>query len=170
MRSDGVGSTSTNTRRRVRRCARLPRRWTCRGDAAQLDNSSQAGRMQRTGLTTMDRARLKELERENRFLLTANEILRKTSAYLVQAELVRRPKSLSRFIDDHRAPYGVESICRSPRQHTIGTHLSVTTRSNGQQCGDSCCVKVARCTVERLMQATGQSGCAARQHEPVKRI
>ena len=46
----------------------------------------------RAGPTTDERARLKELERENRELRRANEILRKASAYFVQAELDRRPK------------------------------------------------------------------------------
>jgi transposase-like protein len=45
----------------------------------------------RAGLTTADRERLKELERENRELKRANEILRKASAYFAQAELDRRP-------------------------------------------------------------------------------
>ena len=49
---------------------------------------------QRSGLTTSERARLKALERENRELKRANEILRKASAYFAQAELDRRPKSL----------------------------------------------------------------------------
>ena len=47
---------------------------------------------QRGGLTTDDRQRLKELERDNRELKRANEILRKASAYFAQAELDRRPK------------------------------------------------------------------------------
>ena len=46
----------------------------------------------RAGLTTDERERLKELERENRELKRANEILRKASAYFAQAELDRRPK------------------------------------------------------------------------------
>ena len=46
----------------------------------------------RGGLTTEERTRLKELERENRELRRANEILRKASAYFAQAELDRRPK------------------------------------------------------------------------------
>jgi transposase len=46
----------------------------------------------RPGLTTSERDRLKELERENRELKRANEILRKASAYFAQAELDRRPK------------------------------------------------------------------------------
>ena len=49
-----------------------------------------AGR--RLGLTTDERARLKQLERENVELKRANEILKKASAYFAQAELDRRPK------------------------------------------------------------------------------
>lgn len=40
-----------------------------------------------------DRARLKVLERENRELRQANEILRKASAYFAAAELDRRSKT-----------------------------------------------------------------------------
>ena len=46
----------------------------------------------RPGLTTDERARLKQVERENFELKRANEILRKTSAFFAQAELDRRPK------------------------------------------------------------------------------
>jgi len=46
----------------------------------------------RDGLSTEERARMKELEREVRELRRANEILRKASAYFAQAELDRRPK------------------------------------------------------------------------------
>ncbi len=44
---------------------------------------------QRPGLTTDEQQRLKVLERENRELRRANEILRKASAYFAQAELDR---------------------------------------------------------------------------------
>jgi transposase len=47
---------------------------------------------QRAGLTTDERQRLKELEREVRELKRTNEILRKASAYFAQAELDRREK------------------------------------------------------------------------------
>ena len=46
----------------------------------------------RAGVTSTERERLKELERENRELKRANEILRKASAFFAQAELDRRPK------------------------------------------------------------------------------
>ena len=45
------------------------------------------------GLTTDIAAKLKALERENRELRQANEILRKASAYFAQAELDRRHRS-----------------------------------------------------------------------------
>lgn len=43
----------------------------------------------RDGLTTDERARLKALEKENRELKKANEILRLASAFFAQAELDR---------------------------------------------------------------------------------
>jgi transposase len=46
----------------------------------------------RGGMTSDDRARVKELERENRELRRANEILRKASAFFAQAELDRKRK------------------------------------------------------------------------------
>jgi len=46
----------------------------------------------RAGPTTEERERIKALERENRELRQANEILRKASAYFAMAELDRRSK------------------------------------------------------------------------------
>jgi transposase len=46
----------------------------------------------RGGLTSDERKRMGELEREVRELRRANEILRKASAYFAQAELDRRPR------------------------------------------------------------------------------
>jgi transposase-like protein len=53
---------------------------------AEVDSGRKAG------VTTDERERLKALERENRELRQANEILRKASAYFAQAELDRRWK------------------------------------------------------------------------------
>lgn len=60
--------------------AETRRRWVRQ---AEKDNG------QREGLTTVERERLKALERENRELRQANEILRKASASFAQAELDR---------------------------------------------------------------------------------
>ncbi len=46
----------------------------------------------RPGLTSSERERLRQLERENRELKRANEILRKASAFFAQAELDRKPR------------------------------------------------------------------------------
>jgi len=46
----------------------------------------------RAGLSSTERDRLKELERKNRELKRANDILCKASAFFAQAELDRRPK------------------------------------------------------------------------------
>ena len=46
----------------------------------------------RPGTTTDDAARIAELERENRELRRANEILKTASAFFAQAELDRRLK------------------------------------------------------------------------------
>jgi len=59
------------------------RNWVRR---AQIDTGS------REGVTSEERARVKDLEREVRELRRANEILRKASAYFAQAELDRRPR------------------------------------------------------------------------------
>jgi transposase-like protein len=47
----------------------------------------------REGVTTSERERIKELERENRELRPANDILRTASAFFAQAELDRKLKS-----------------------------------------------------------------------------
>ena len=46
----------------------------------------------RNGVTSAERERVKELERENRELRRANEILKLASAFFAQAELDRRLK------------------------------------------------------------------------------
>lgn len=76
----------------------------------------------RSGLTTDERVHLKELERENRELRTANEILKKASAYFAQAELDRpfrklspSSKSIARSSGSSRSAV----FCRSPRQPSI---------------------------------------------------
>jgi transposase len=59
------------------------RKWLRR---TEIDSGS------RSGVTSDERTRMKDLEREVRELRRANEILRKASAYFAQAELDRRPR------------------------------------------------------------------------------
>ena len=61
-------------------------------DAAQLGRQAERDQGLRPGPTTDERERMKALERENRELRQANEILRKACAYFAQAELDRRFK------------------------------------------------------------------------------
>ena len=70
--SQKIGCTAETLRKWVRRWER------------------DAGR--RAGVRSDERTRLKDIERENRELRRANEILRKASAYFAQAELDRRPR------------------------------------------------------------------------------
>jgi transposase len=53
---------------------------------------AERDRGERPGLTTDERQRLKQLERENFELKRANEILKKAAAFFAQAELDRRAK------------------------------------------------------------------------------
>ena len=83
--------------------AEYPSQWAAiRSIAEKLGCTSEALRRwvrqaerdagQRPGLTTDDRAKLKQLERENFELRRANEILKKAAAFFAQAELDRRAK------------------------------------------------------------------------------
>src|SRR6202008_4344547 len=95
----------------------------------------------RAGVPTDVAERLKALERENRELRQANEILRKASAYFAQAELDRRFKALNH-------PWAASAIATTmpwPKRSTVSTRprsstgvapggawtLSSTPRSNG---------------------------------------
>ncbi|WP_342585955.1 IS3 family transposase [Zhengella mangrovi] len=66
----------------------------------------------RAGVSTEMADRLKALERENRELRQANEILRKASAYFCPGGARPPTEAMTAFIDEHREAYGVEPICR----------------------------------------------------------
>ena len=63
--------------------AETPRTWV---------RQAERDRGLRAGSTMAEQERIRALERENRELRQANEILRKASAYFAQAELDRRSK------------------------------------------------------------------------------
>ncbi|TAZ06904.1 IS3 family transposase [Rhizobium ruizarguesonis] len=73
---------------------------------AEVDNGS------RPGLPSDVAERMKALERENRELRQANEILRKASAYFANGGARPPIEAMISFIDEHRAVFGVEPICR----------------------------------------------------------
>ncbi|HZM07972.1 MAG TPA: IS3 family transposase [Methylocella sp.] len=73
---------------------------------AEVDSGKRAG----VPLEVADR--LKALERENRELRQANEILRKASAYFCAGGARPPAEVMIAFIDDHRQAHGVESICK----------------------------------------------------------
>ncbi|MCL4630627.1 IS3 family transposase [Burkholderia multivorans] len=152
---------------------------------------AERDRGQRSGATTAELARLKELERENRELRTANEILRKASAYFAPGGARPPIEAMIAFIDEHRDVYGVEPICRllpiapstyyrhagrrsdpqrwparARRDAELKALIRVVWEENfgvygvrkvwRQLLRDG--VKVARCTVARLMKAMGLEG------------
>ncbi len=116
------------------------------------------------GLTTAERQRLKELERENRELRRSNDILRQASAYFAKAEFDRLwkkyyhcqqqrhhpdkrsaraqrdnwlKKEIQRVYDENHKVYGVRKVWRQLLREGI---------------------RVARCTVARLMAVMGLAG------------
>ncbi|MGC1762003.1 MAG: IS3 family transposase [Pseudolabrys sp.] len=66
----------------------------------------------RSGVPSDVSDRLKALERENRELRQANEILRKASAYFCPGGARPPVQAMIAFIDDHREVHGVEPICK----------------------------------------------------------
>uniref|UniRef100_UPI003BEF4828 IS3 family transposase n=1 Tax=Burkholderia arboris TaxID=488730 RepID=UPI003BEF4828 len=154
-------------------------------------NQAERDRGQRAGATTAELARLKELERENRELRTANEILRKASAYFCTGGARPPIEAMIAFVDAHRDVYGVEPICRllpiapstyyrhtrrrnDPEQWSARARRDAELRALIRAVWDTNFgvygvrkvwrqllrdgVKVARCTVARLMKVMGLEG------------
>ena len=80
---DSQWAAMTSIASRIGCTAETLRKWVRRAERDQ-------GR--REGITADERERLKALERENRELRRANDILRTASAFFAQAELDRRLK------------------------------------------------------------------------------
>ena len=110
------------------------------------------------------------MERENRELRQANEILRKASAYFAQAELDRRVEAMIAFIDDHRGAYGVEPICKVLPIAPSTYHAHAAQRIDPAAFGTGA---AGRCTedrdparvrgeLRRLRRAQGLAAVAAR--------
>ncbi|EHC8063155.1 IS3 family transposase [Escherichia coli] len=143
------------------------------------------------GLTTAERQRLKELERENRELRRSNDILRQAPAYFAKAEFDRLWKKLMPLLDKLREQYGGGPVCselhiapstyyhcqqqrhhpdkRSARaQHDdwLKREIQRVYDENHQVYGVRKVwrqllregIRVARCTVARLMAVMGLAG------------
>ncbi|EFB2497585.1 IS3 family transposase [Escherichia coli] len=143
------------------------------------------------GLTSAERQRLKELERENRELRRSNDILRQASAYFAKAEFDRLWKKLMPLLDKLREQYEVGPVCselhiapstyyhcqqqrhhpdkRSARaQHDdwLKREIQRVYDENHQVYGVRKVwrqllregIRVARCTVARLMAVMGLAG------------
>ncbi|QNS69904.1 IS3 family transposase [Escherichia coli O145] len=143
------------------------------------------------GLTTAERQRLKELERENRELRRSNDILRQASAYFAKAEFDRLWKKLMPLLDKLREQYGVGPVCselhiapstyyhcqqqrhhpdkrsaRAQRDDWLKREIQRVYDENHQVYGVRKVwrqllregIRVARCTVARLMAVMGLAG------------
>ncbi|HAX0390761.1 TPA: IS3 family transposase [Escherichia coli] len=143
------------------------------------------------GLTTAERQRLKELERENRELRRSNDILRQASAYFAKAEFDRLWKKLMPLLDKLREQYGVGPLCselhiapstyyhcqqqrhhpdkrsaRAQRDDWLKKEIQRVYDENHKVYGARKVwrqllregIRVARCTVARLMAVMGLAG------------
>jgi len=90
-----VRNTGQSIRRSGRPSRRSPRSWAARTRRSDAGFDRPSAIRVSAGLTADERRRLKELERENRELKRANEILMTASAYFAQAELDRRAEGWS---------------------------------------------------------------------------
>ncbi|WP_265946783.1 IS3 family transposase [Dechloromonas sp. A34] len=88
---------------------------------------------QREGPTTADQKRVKELEREVKELRKANEILKLASAFFGPGGARPPIQVLRSFVDEHRAAFGVEPICRQLQIAPSGYRRHVARRRNPEQ-------------------------------------
>ncbi|MDN1907461.1 IS3 family transposase [Escherichia coli] len=143
------------------------------------------------GLTSAERQRLKELERENRELRRSNDILRQASAYFAKVEFDRLWKKLMPLLDKLREQYGVGPVCselhiapstyyhcqqqrhhpdkrsaRAQRDDWLKKEIQRVYDENHKVYGVRKVwrqllregIRVARCTVARLMAVMGLAG------------
>ncbi|WP_435052176.1 IS3-like element IS1203 family transposase [Escherichia coli] len=78
------------------------------------------------GLTSAERQRLKELERENRELRRSNDILRQASAYFCEGGVRPPLEKMMPLLDKLREQYGVGPVCSEP-------HIAPSTYYHCQQ-------------------------------------
>ncbi|WP_410053741.1 IS3 family transposase [Escherichia coli] len=143
------------------------------------------------GLTTAERQRLKELERENRELRRSNDILRQASAYFCEGGVRPPLEKIMPLLDKLREQYGVGPVCselhiapstyyhcqqqrhhpdkrsaRAQRDDWLKKEIQRVYDENHQVYGVRKVwrqllregIRVARCTVARLMAVMGLAG------------
>ncbi|EJV3644515.1 TPA: IS3 family transposase [Escherichia coli] len=143
------------------------------------------------GLTTAERQRLKELERENRELRRSNDILRQASAYFGEGGVRPPLEKIMPLLDKLREQYGVGPVCselhiapstyyhcqqqrhhpdkrsaRAQRDDWLKREIQRVYDENHQVYGVRKVwrqllregIRVARCTVVRLMAVMGLAG------------
>ncbi|WP_404855161.1 IS3 family transposase [Escherichia coli] len=143
------------------------------------------------GLTTAERQRLKELERENRELRRSNDILRQASAYFCEGGVRPPLEKMMPLLDKLREQYGVGPVCseqhiapstyyhcqqqrhhpdkrsaRAQRDDWLKREIQRVYDENHQVYGVRKVwrqllregIRVARCTVARLMAVMGLAG------------
>ncbi|WP_409219601.1 IS3 family transposase [Escherichia coli] len=143
------------------------------------------------GLTTAERQRLKELERENRELRRSNDILRQASAYFCEGGVRPPLEKVMPLLDKLRKLYGVGPVCselhiapstyyhcqqqrhhpdkrsaRAQRDDWLKKEILRVYDGNHQVYGVRKVwrqllregIRVARCTVARLMAVMGLAG------------
>ncbi|WP_430518936.1 IS3 family transposase [Escherichia coli] len=143
------------------------------------------------GLTTAERQRLKELERENRELRRSNDILRQASAYFCEGGVRPPLEKIMPLLDKLREQYGVGPVCselhiapstyyhcqqqrhhpdkrsaRAQRDDWLKKEIQRVYDENHKVYGVRKVwrqllregIRVARCTVARLMAVMGLAG------------
>ncbi|HBK1483348.1 TPA: IS3 family transposase, partial [Escherichia coli] len=143
------------------------------------------------GLTTAERQRLKELERENRELRRSNDILRQASAYFGEGGVRPPLEKMMPLLDKLREQYGVGPLCselhiapstyyhcqqqrhhpdkrsaRAQRDDWLKKEIQRVYDENHKVYGVRKVwrqllregIRVARCTVARLMAVMGLAG------------
>ncbi|EPF7669626.1 MULTISPECIES: IS3 family transposase [Escherichia] len=143
------------------------------------------------GLTSAERQRLKELERENRELRRSNDILRQASAYFCEGGVRPPLEKVMPLLDKLRKLYGVGPVCselhiapstyyhcqqqrhhpdkrsaRAQRDDWLKKEIQRVYDENHQVYGVRKVwrqllregIRVARCTVARLMAVMGLAG------------
>ncbi|HTE84298.1 MAG TPA: IS3 family transposase [Dehalococcoidia bacterium] len=89
----------------------------------------------RPGVTSADQQRIVELEKENRELRRANEILKTASGFL-RAGARPAVAEMTRYIDAHRERFGVEPICQTLQVAPSTYYAAKSRRPSSRQVRD----------------------------------